>query len=115
MSDGVTLTQADLNQIILPMMDRLVDPLIKRMDAIDLKLDRAIQVGERVHTVESDIAALTVRVTATEARGNLNVVNITRLESAASLTNRLMTWIGAPVMVVLIVAGIASLFGIGLT
>jgi hypothetical protein len=125
MPEGVTLTQADVSTVILPMIDRMIIPVIARLDKTDEKLDRAIAIGERVHAVELENTRLARdldrHISDTDKQKTAVGVELEAMKmvgaankARSGLTNIFLTVICAPVMIALILAGIASLFHIHL-
>lgn len=114
-----------MQNVILPLIDRLIAPVVQRLDQMDnrqredaqhlhSKLDAVAAVGHRVQGVES---------AAQDLRDRLEEIENTQVSQAASLArtqgrNDVIVWvlgvIGGPVVVALTLAGIAKVFNIPL-
>jgi hypothetical protein len=114
-----------MQNVILPLIDRLIAPVVQRLDQMDTrqredaqhlhaKLDAVAAVGHRVQNFEG---------TAQDLKHRLEEVENNQIAQAASLArtqgrNDVIVWvlgvIGGPVVVALTLAGIAKVFNISL-
>lgn len=112
-----------MQNFLLPLIDRMITPLVDRLDQMDA---RAIRDNQTIQNKLDIAAQIGHQITASDTRQDgiekrQDIQDATLLALAADMNvqkgrNQIITWLlallGAPVVVALALAGIAKLFGI---
>jgi hypothetical protein len=107
-------SRVQVDETLLAIIDRLIEPVRTQFHTMDLKLDRALAIGERVATQEQLTSSFTTELAALKSvqESHKEVVNTIKGR------NQVILWmlgiVGAPIAVLMISAGLASMFGLKL-
>ncbi|AKU43568.1 holin/antiholin [Caulobacter phage Seuss] len=112
-----------MHQVIMPIIDRMIDPLVRRLDQQDQ--DRRVDMAalgqkiDKIADIAHQIAAHDARANNTENRLADAEESLLALASRINIQegrNQVIVWllglVGAPLTVMLVAAGIAKLFNI---
>lgn len=113
----------EMQNVLLPIIDRLLGPLVSRLDQMDerqrqdtqqlhAKLDGVIQTTHRVQTAENALTDMRSRLDAVEARQEEHAGELGRTKGRNEVIMWVLGVIGGPVVGALVLAGIVKLFGI---
>lgn len=119
----MSVDPVDMQNFLLPLIDRMITPLVDRLDQMDA---RAIRDNQTIQNKLDIAAQIGHQITASDTRQDgiekrQDIQDATLLALAADMNvqkgrNQIITWLlallGAPVVVALALAGIAKLFGI---
>lgn len=113
----------EMHQVIMPIIDRMIDPLVRRLDQQDQ--DRRVDMAalgqkiDKIADIAHQIAAHDARANNTENRLADAEESLLALASRINIQegrNQVIVWllglVGAPLTVMLVAAGIAKLFNI---
>lgn len=115
----------EMQNVILPLIDRLILPVVQRLDQMDqrqredaqilhTKLDGVASVGHRVNSVESVAETLKNRLDDIDGRQADHAVQLARTQGRNDVLIGVMSWVGGPVVAALTIAGISKLFNVDL-
>ncbi len=115
----------EMQNVILPLIDRLILPVVQRLDQMDqrqredaqilhTKLDGVASVGHRVNSVESVAETLKSRLDDIDGRQADHAVQLARTQGRNDVLIGVMSWVGGPVVAALTIAGISKLFNVDL-
>ena len=113
----------EMQSVVLPLVDRLVGPLVNRLDQMDArqredtqqlhsKLDGVIAVTHEVRTTASTVEDLRGRMAGLEEAHDDHGRRLAKTDGRNEVIVWVLGLIGAPVTVALCLAGIAKLFNI---
>lgn len=113
----------EMQNVLLPIIDRLLGPLVTRLDHMDArqredtqqlnsKLDGVIQTTHRVQTAENNLTDVKKRLDDMEVRLETHALELGRTKGRNEVIMWVLGVIGGPVVGALVLAGIVKLFGI---
>lgn len=113
----------EMQNVLLPIIDRLLGPLVTRLDHMDArqredtqqlnsKLDGVIQTTHRVQTAENSLIDVKKRMDDMEVRLETHALELGRTKGRNEVIMWVLGVIGGPVVGALVLAGIVKLFGI---
>lgn len=115
----------EMQNVILPLIDRLIAPVVQRLDQMDqrqredaqilhTKLDGVASVGHRVNSVEGAAETLKSRLDDIDGKQAEHAVQLARTQGRNDVLIGVMSWVGGPVVAALTIAGISKLFNVDL-
>ena len=114
MSGDQPFSQSDFVNTIMPMLDRLVRPITDRMDGMDGKLDKALTMVSEVSANRAVLNVVDARVRLLEDHRELLTKEVTEIRTSGRLIGIVSALLGVPLIVSLMIGGVASLFHIHL-
>lgn len=113
-------------QEMLPLMDRLIQPITARLDHMDqrqredtvqlhTKIDGLSSIAHTAAAAHSAAQDLSTKVDGLIADINSTKTELAETRGRNAILSALMLYIGAPILVILAAGGIASLFGVDLS
>lgn len=113
----------EVQSILLPVVDRMIAPVAQRLDQMDqrqredtqqlhAKLDGMLAVAQKIQSQETAMGDLKDRVDDLEKGHGDQQNELNQMRGRNQVVSWLLGLIGAPIVVALVLAGIAKLFNI---
>jgi hypothetical protein len=117
------MDQHEVQSILLPVVDRMIAPVAQRLDQMDqrqredtqqlhTKLDGMLAVAQKIQTHENTMGDLKDRLSDLEQGQSNQQGELNQMKGRNQVVSWILGLIGAPVVVALVLAGIAKLFNI---
>lgn len=119
----MTMDPHEVQSILLPVVDRMIAPVAQRLDQMDqrqredtqqlhAKLDGMLAVAQKIQSQETAMGDLKDRVDDLEKGHGDQQNELNQMRGRNQVVSWLLGLIGAPIVVALVLAGIAKLFNI---
>lgn len=97
---------------LLPVIDRVVQPIAERMGRMETKLDQALAQKEDIAVQQAAQQRTDARLAELETTVGSQSAKLNRAEGRNTIINWILGLVGAPIVVALAAAGIAKFMGL---